>query len=329
MNISSLYNSYPGLYIAQSFVHSLTTALLVDAAIRVWKIKDPATRQRLRLLIIIFPVLSFPLYQFINPDRISLSFRLGALFDSSRWMNLELLPGVQAGILFILLLSLTTLLFLSQELVPVVKHALSSRQSESQGEKPPDDSPVVRILAALPGPKPEVSLIHDKDLILFVTTGKKPVLYISTGSLKALTEDELQTAIAHELAHIERNKKPILVVAFLLRVLQFFNIVSLIEFRRIVQEEEIICDDAAVALTNNSKALAGTLRKFHPADDEQTDLPDPAQISPDRMEQYSHSLLIESRIVRLETYGVQIEKGGVIPFILTTTAVVVINYSIV
>jgi len=329
MNISSLYNSYPGLYIAQSFAHSFTTALLVDAAIRVWKIEDPAVRQKFRLLIVIFPVLSFPLYQLINPDRGSLSFRLGALFDSSRWMNLELFPGIQAGLLFIALLSLTTLLFLSQELVPVVQHALSSRRTELKGEKPPDDSPVCKALDALSGPKPEVFLINDDDLIIFVTTGKNPALYLSTGSVEALNGEELQTAIAHELAHIERNKRPVLVVAFLLRVLQFFNIVSLIEFRRIVQEEEIICDDVAVTLTGNPTALAGTLRKFHPAEDEQAGLPEAALNTRDRMEQYGHSLLIENRIRRLETYSAQMHQEELIPFILTATAVVVINYSIV
>ena len=271
MSLSSLYNSYPGLYIAQSFLHSLTTALIVDAAIRVWKIEHPAMRQKFRFFIIFFPVVSYPLYQLVNPDRGSLSFRLGALFDSSRWLNLELLSGVSAGIIFIVLLALTTLLFFSQELVPVVQHALQSRREELLGEKLSEDSPVMRALTAFTDVKPDVFIIQDDDLVLFVTTGKKPALYLSTGSMRALSEDELHTAIAHELAHIERNKRPLLVITFLLRVLQFFNIVSLIEFRRIVQEEEIICDDTAVTQTGKPQALAATLRKFHPENDGEAD----------------------------------------------------------
>ena len=329
MNIPGFYSAIPGLYIAQSFFHSLTTALIVDAAIRVWKIEDPAARQRFRLLIIFFPVVSFPLYQSINPERGSLVFRLDALFDSWRWMNLELMPGVHAGVLFLALFVMTTLLFFIQELVPVVKHSLSSRKSESQGRKPPPDSAVCRALAGLPGLKPDIFLINDDDLLLFVTTGKRPALYISSGSVNTLTEDELQTAIAHELAHVERNKSPLLIATFILRVVQFFNIVSLIEFRRIVQEEEVICDDAAVTLTGKPDALAGTLRKFHPTENGEQDAADEGLNTRDRIEQYGHSLLIDNRITRLETWGAENRSKAYLPLAVTAAAVVVLNYFIV
>lgn len=328
MDISGFYSSVPGAYVAQSFFHSFTTALLVDAAIRVWKIEDPAARQRFRLLIIFFPVVSYPLYQLINSERGTLSFRPEALFDSARWMDLELLPGTPAGVLFLALLAVTTLLFLVQELVPVVNHSLVSRRSEAKGRKPPPDSPVCKALAGFPGAKPEVLLIDDDDLLIFVTTGKQPALYLSSASVNALSEDELQTAIAHELAHIERNKRPLLIVTFLLRVVQFFNIVSLIEFRRIVQEEEIICDDRAVALTGKPEALAGTLRKFHPErEDAEQEASSGESVNPrERLEQYGHSLLIDNRIARLEAYEAETGNSARLPLALTTIAVVVMNY---
>lgn len=330
MNISTFYNSYAGMYLAQSFFHSITTALLVDASLLAWKIENPVARQRFRLLIIVVPLLSFPLYQAINPLRGSLDFRLNALFDSGRWMNLELWHGIPAGLLFLILLSLTSLVFIAQELVPIIQHALSSKEPAARGEKPAADSIVGRALAKLPGPKPEVFVIPDDDLVLFVTTGKHPAIYLSTGSVETLTEEEIQAAIAHEIAHIERNKRPLLIAAFLLRIVQFFNPISLMEFRRIVHEEEKICDDFAVALTGQSRALADTLRKFHvPPDDHRAD---PAGITvplKDRLEEYSHASVIESRVARLDAYRPERHQGDRFVFLLTLAAVLYISYSVV
>jgi hypothetical protein len=171
MDISTLTYSYAGMYIAQSFFHSFIAALLVDAALQAWKIENPVVRQRFRLLVIVLPLLSFPLYQAINPARSSLSFRLGALFDMTRWFNLEIWRGIPAWVLFLLLLSFTTFVFIVQEIIPIIKHALASRGKEARGEKPAADSAVSKALAYLPDPKPEVFIIQDDDLILFVQRG--------------------------------------------------------------------------------------------------------------------------------------------------------------
>jgi Zn-dependent protease with chaperone function len=329
MSLSTFFSSFAGMYVAQSFSHSLITALLVDASIRAWKIEDPIVRQRFRLLIIILPIFSFPLYQAMNPERGSLSFRLDALFDTARWLNLEIWQGVPAGTLFLLLLSLTTLVFILQEMIPIIKHALASRGSVSYGEKPAEDSAVMKALAALPGPKPGVFIIPDDDLVLFVTTGKRPAIFLSTGTVDELTQEEIQAAIAHEIAHIERNKRPLLIAVFLLRIVQFFNLITLMEFRTIVQEEEKICDDFAVTLTGKSQALAATLRKFHPPDDDETDQAAIATPLRDRLEEFSHALIIENRIARLEANRVPGRGGARFAFVLTGAAVLIINYSVV
>ncbi|HEX9021778.1 MAG TPA: M56 family metallopeptidase [Nitrospirota bacterium] len=330
MTMSSFYNSYAGMYIVQSLSHSFITVLLVDAALQAWKIENPVTRQRFRLLVIILPILLFPLYQAVNPARSSLSFRLTALFDSARWLNLELWQGIHAGALFLLLLSFTTFVFVVQEMVPIIKHALASKKSGSHGEKPDGDSSVMKALAALPGPIPDALIIPDDDLVLFVTTGRHPTVFLSTAAVKELTEEEIQAAIAHEIAHIERNKRPLLIAAFLLRIMQFFNPISLMEFRRIVQEEEKICDDIAVALTGKSQALADTLRKFHPPeDDEQAEQQAAAVRLSDRLEEFSHALVIQSRIERLEAPRMPGRDGNRFAFVLTCAAILFINYTVV
>jgi Zn-dependent protease with chaperone function len=329
MNIVNFYNSYPGMYITQSLLHSFIAALLVDASIQAWKIENPVVRQRFRLLVIVLPILSFPLYQVINPLRSSLSFRLDALFDMTRWLNLEIWRGISAWALLLVLLSFTTIVFIVQEIIPIIRHALASRGKEAQGERPAADSAVSKALAHLPDPKPEVFIIQDDDLILFVTTGKRSAIFISTGTAGTLTEEEIQTAIAHEIAHIERNKRPLLIVTFLLRVVQFFNPIALVEFRRIVQEEEKICDDIAITLTGKSQALADTLRKFHgPADEDDEEQPD-ITLARDRLEEFSHAIIIEERIARLEANRIQRRTKDRFALVMTCIAILMINYRVV
>jgi hypothetical protein len=331
MDISGLFNSPYGMYITQSFCHAVIAAFIVHIALEVWKIEDPLIRQRFRLIVILFPIVSFPLYQMINPERSSLSFRFGALFDASRWMNLELWGSVPLGVLFLSLLVFTTGVFLLQELIPIIQHAIAaSHEVDSAQVLPGSNSSVDQALAMLPDPKPDVFIIDDDDLLLFSTTGKRPAVYLSAGFINELSVEELEVAIAHEIGHIIRSKRPLLVWVFLLRVAMFFSPVALMEFRKIVQEEEKICDDFAVSLTGRRQSLAETLRRF----DIGADAGNPASSReilrlPDRVEEYSHAMSIKGRISRLEKTAVEKGGGEWIVFILTLAAIVVINYSVV
>ena len=107
----------------------------------------------------------------------------------------------------------------------------------------------------------------------------------------------------------------------------FYNPVILMEFRRIVQEEEKICDDLAVALTGNRTAMAGALRTFYLAGD---DGPPASRAGTDRLrdriEEYSHSLLIEGRISRLEEEAAPDARGAVVFSIVLVTVCAVSFY---
>jgi hypothetical protein len=330
MDISGFFNSHAGMYITQSFFHSLIAVLVVNASLEAWKITDPLIRQRFRLIVVFFPLVSYPLFQMINPQRGSISFRLDAFLDANRWLNLELWGKVPVGLLFMLLLVFTALVFLFQEMVPIVRQTILSRNREFAGEKPDNDGAVRTALALLPDPRPDVFLIDDDEFLMYSTTGKRQAVFLSTGFAKALTVEELRAAIAHEIGHIARSRRPLLMVVYLLRMMMFFNPVILTEFRRIVQEEERICDDFAVSLTGNSLALAETLRKFYYADDD----PNPAsqkrgQGLRERLEEYSHAMLLESRISVLEE-GLAGKKGGeLFVGILTFMMILFISYSVV
>lgn len=329
MNISSIFHAWPGMYLAQSFLHSLIAALIVDTALLAWKIEAPVIRQRFRLLVIVLPIISFPLYQFITPDRGSALFRLDAYFDMDRWLELELWGKVPAGVLFLLFLVFTAVVFVLQEMLPIARHTLSSGEGALDGVRPEPESRVTRALEGIPGRRPEVFIIDDEAFAMFSSTGKEPAVYLSGGLVEKLTLEELRAAIAHEIGHIQRSRRPAMVLIFILRVLMFYNPIALMEFRRIIQEEEKICDDVASSITGDRAALAGALRKFYDADN--GDPAPPLEDAPrlrDRIEEYSHTLLIEERITRLEESAAPVENTSAVYLVVLMT-ILAVNYYIV
>lgn len=330
MNISIFFSSYVGMYIAQAFCHSLIAAMLVDRAIQAWGVTRPLVRQRFSLIVMLFPIASFPLFQLINPNRGSVSFRMEALFDINRWLNLELWGLVPLNLLFIFMLAVTTLVFIVQEMIPILQHTIESRRSSSGDEETAGNPFITNALKDFPGEKPRISVIDDDEFLFFSTTGKNPIVYLSSGLIAAMNREQLQAAIAHEVAHIERNKRPLLLVVYLMRVLMFFNPVVLVEFRRMVQEEEKICDDAAVALTRRPGALADILRKFnYKGEDLALEKMKKLSTLSVALEDYSHNVHLASRIKRLEE-GPEHRPGGEwFKFLLTLVAISIINYFVV
>ena len=90
MDLTTLSSAYPGVHIVQAFFHALIAAIIADRAVAAWNIRNSAIRQKFHLIAVFGPVVSYPLYQWLNPGRGSVQFRLDALFDSSRWLGLEL-----------------------------------------------------------------------------------------------------------------------------------------------------------------------------------------------------------------------------------------------
>jgi Zn-dependent protease with chaperone function len=330
MDISWFFNSYPGMFIAQSFSHSLIAAIIVGRAIKAWRITDPILKQKFLFLVVIIPLFSFPAYQLINPARKSIAFRLGALFDMNRWLNLEILGKISLSVLFIIMLSITALVFFFQEALPIIRHTFTSPKPDFHAKNPAPDSIVLGALEKLPGEKPEIFILDDDDILLFSTTGKNASIYLSRGLTNSLNIEQLQAAISHEIAHVTRNRKPHLLIVFLFRILLFFNPVVLVEFRRVVQEEEKICDDIAVSITQNPSVLAETLRKLYLIDSirDEPRIKDLSKVS-STVEDRSHKMLIRSRITRLEgDRGQKIDRFR-LKMLITAALVIGINYFVV
>lgn len=330
-DIPVFFTSYMGMYIAQSIMHALVAAIIVDRSIQAWKITSPLVRQRFRFIVIIFPFFSFILFQLFNPERSTLAFRFEALFDVSRWLTMELWGKVSFSLILVVILIITSLVTFFQELLPIIKHTLESKKAQTKWKIIEEHPAVSEALQHLSLEKPDVFIIDDDDeSILFSSTGKKSAVFLSKGLVDLLNQEELQAALAHEIAHIRRSKRPHILLLYFLRVLLFFNPVVLVEFRKVVQEEEKICDDLAVNSTQNPHALAQSLKKLYHTESNL----DPLQLAnPTKfrsvLEDYGQTVLIRNRITRLEQGLEQRPDSAWVQFTMTFIVILLINYFVV
>ncbi len=310
MNLPDLFQSLAGRYVTQSFLHAFIAVIIADGALRAWKIEDPAVKQRYRVLTVLFPVFSFPLFQAINPGRGSLFFRADALFDSGRWLALELFGTIPFSVFFLLLLGGTSLVFFFQELLPILRHARESGNGIEETDDPAMRERLDEALHSLPLARPKTVIIDDDEMVLFSSTGRTAMVFVSSGLLQALDGEQVRAALAHEIAHIIRSRRPVLLAAFLLRMLLFFNPLVLVEFRRAVRNEEKICDDMAVAATGRPDALAATLKKFYSRPGQPPGPAKELRATAVPLQEYSHDLQLRSRIERLKNAPRRQSDGG-------------------
>lgn len=328
MKLFYLLNSFIGQYVLQSLLHAFIAVVIVDFAIYIWKIENPALRQKLRFIVVTFPVVSFPIYQLINPERGSLYFRLDeALFDINRWLTMTLWGKIPLSVFLLIIIFFTIIIFMIQEFIPIIRHFLEPDEEEvMQSHDVQYQERINRVLDGLPVDNVDISIIDDNDHLIYSTTGKVSVIYITTGLIDDLSDDELKVALAHEVAHILRNRKPLLIIVFFLRIIMFYNPITLIEFRRIVEDEEKICDDMAISWTHRPEVLIDTLNKFYIKEERLRDNKKRGFAS---IEEYSHNMLIKSRIERMVMGNDDGSKWFWLKFSAVLTSIVIINYYVV
>lgn len=328
-HISSVLESY----LAQTVLHSLVILLLVEGALRVWRIELPEQRFRFRLLTLLLPPLMFPLFQLLHPERGSFYFvEDRALFSTASWLQLELLDGIRLGTLFYLFLAVVSVLTVRQEFLPILRHWLASGRADRQKGTADGGSElhrrVVRLSRLYRIKPPSIAIMHHSAPALLVNEGKGYRILISDSLLEQLLPDELDSALAHELAHVVRRSSTTTTWIFLLRALLFYNPISLLVFRRLIQDDEQICDDLTVSITGNPEALASALEKFY------LKLPPKGRFSlaasRESLSLSSHNLLIRERVERLlKGEGGAPAGFPLFPFILTAGAAVIVCFGVV
>ncbi len=334
-DINTLLTSYFGMYAIQAVVHSLVASLIVDTAIVVWKVSRPINKQRLRLITLFVPISMYPVYQLINPDRGSLFFRLSSLTDLNRWLYSEVI-GVPIYVIALIICGLTSLVFLLQEILPMTLQLVNQRREQQKG--PPEDDQdeideairenLTEALREMPPVKQGfgVEIIDSDELEIFSSTGLKPKIYITTALIETFDKQHLQAAIAHEIGHIIRSRRPVLMIAYIVRTLVFFNPIAMIEFRKIAQEEEKICDDIAIELTGDPQALYEAITMMRP--EHYTQAEEGIKGIASSLEHYSHDIMLKNRLIRI---GEPTEERAnmTIIYAMTLVLIVSLNYFIV
>jgi hypothetical protein len=302
---------------------------------KIWHIHNPLTQFRYRVMTLVLPVCMLPLYQLVNFGRGSFTFRQEkAIFSMDRWLSLEIWGLVPVTAVFTLLLAVTSFVFFLQEVVPIVRDVLARKGGDFYSRLPSDpgvDELTKQMSEKLGIEPPPVTVLEDENPFIFTAGSKNHALILTSGLLEVLDREQLKSAIAHELAHIARMSNATKWMIFVIRVLMFFNPIVLIVFRRIVQDDEHICDDITVSLTKSPRVLASTLKVFYAShSDFFSDASVGVKALQEGVENYSHNLLLKERIARLES-----EKGYTDRefewgrFLITIAVVAAINYFVV
>lgn len=341
-------NAYTGMYVVQCLAHSVIAAIVADSCIVAWDVEAPWRRQLIRMNVLVLPLLMYPAFELINPDRGTIFSRPWSLLDTNRWLQMDLWGKLPVILPVAAVLALTSIVFVLQELLPILRHTVenianSQQEQEAQRAEPCDpdsegepdkyDIAIESALDGISGPRPESYIIEDEDLVIFSSTGRKPAIYVSTGFIDSFPPDELRAALAHEAGHIRRSRHPVLIALFILRVVMFFNPVALLEFRKIVQEEERICDEIAVSLTGGqSRPLASALARLlvHNTDESGADSNQAGIGSAlESIENYSHDMQMRSRIKRLMARSTNADTTGWLHYAAAVICTVAICYFVV
>jgi beta-lactamase regulating signal transducer with metallopeptidase domain len=98
----------------------------------------------------------------------------------------------------------------------------------------------------------------------------RPVILLPAATILALTPEQLEAVLAHELAHIRRYDYLVNLVQMLIETLWFYHPAAWWISGRIRRERELCCDDIAVNLCGNALCYARALAALERMRTEQT-----------------------------------------------------------
>jgi beta-lactamase regulating signal transducer with metallopeptidase domain len=317
------------MYVIQTVLHAFIALIIIELSFYAWDIKDHLSRFRYRLMPLVLPIFMYPLYQIITPERGSWHFRLTtALFDSQRWLELKLLGLFPVALLILIVLAGITGVFLFQEIFPIFRRRNSQPRHEKCVECEEDVRTLLQSACVLLGiEEPGAMVIETPAPVLFTQGYKRHLLVISSGLVRTLDREQLKNALIHEVVHMKRSSNLKTQMIYLFRMLMFYNPVSLVEFRRIVHDDEFICDAITLSMTSNPQALISALSAFyyHPED-----LPGRLSQIKEQVESHSHNLLLNERIKNLTEGRYQNNaRFGLPQYLLTMSAILLIGYGVV
>lgn len=326
-----------GEYLTQSVLHAFIALILVEISFYAWDIDDHFSMFRYRMLTLGLPIIMFPVFQLISPDRGSWYFRLTtALFDSQRWLDLKVTGIYPLAIVFLGMLGAFSLLFVLQEILPIFRGRRASEGFGDYQEIHDFDARMDALLTGICEPlkieKPLFLVINESFPILFTQGFRRHTVIISDHLLSTLDDEQLTAALTHEVVHMMRSSSLKTPLIYLLRMIMFYNPVSLVEFRRIVHDDEFICDAISVSLTRNPEALITALSAFYYHQEPENPDGHEGGLSrmKERVESHSHNLILDERIEKLKQALHSGPRGfRPVPFLITASVIIATGYLVV
>jgi Zn-dependent protease with chaperone function len=252
-------------FAGQAIFHALVAALVVEALVRLWGVRQPEQRTGFRLLALAWPLIAVPALFLLFPQREGEAFRdARALFAARHWDDLSFL-GVGLYSWWIGGMALLGLGLFLLDLVPWLRARGSSEPpslpAAAEGERAA--AALVEAAGALGIEAPPLAYVPQGPPLLYCTGTRRPTVVVSRAAVELLDPAELRCALAHELAHLERRDPTLSWALMGARALLWFNPVVQVLVRAIARDAERIADERAGEATGDRLALAsGLLRLF-------------------------------------------------------------------
>ncbi len=251
-------------FAGQAIFQTLVAALVVEALIRLWRIRDPQQRTGFRLLALGWPMIVVPAFFLLFPEREAEAFRdARALFAGRHWDDLSFL-GVGLYGWWVGLMAASGLGLFLLDLVPWARarHAQSPPWMARSPDARPAEEALARAAAAIGMEPPPLAWVDEGPPVLFCTGTRTPTVVISRSAVAMLDPEELRGALAHELAHLERRDPTLSWALMAARALMWFNPAVQVLVRAIARDAERIADERAGEATRDRLALASGLLKL-------------------------------------------------------------------
>jgi len=254
-------------FVAQGVFHTLVASLVVEALVRLWRVRAPDQRIALRLLALGYPLLVLPAYVFGLPWREGEAFRDAALLAGRRWEEIQVL-GVGLFEVFVATFAALGIGLLLMDLVPLVL----GRRGGPPRPAPPTSAEglalvglVAEVAAAMRRPPPPLVFLEDGPPVLFCAGVRRPSLVASRATLRLLDPAEIRAALAHELGHLERRDPAASWALMAGRIAMAFNPAFQVMARAVARDAEWRADERAAAVLGDRLALASSLLKLYRA----------------------------------------------------------------
>jgi Zn-dependent protease with chaperone function len=252
-------------FAGQAIFHTLIAALVVEALVRLWGVRQPAQRTALRAVALLWPFVAVPALFVAFPAREGEAFRDGpALFAGRHWDGLAFL-GVGLYVWWVGAMATAGMALFLMDLVPLLR---------ARADEPPSSPPttpagrraasaLAEVLAAS-GSRGEPPLVYldGGPPLLYCTGARHPVVVVSRAAVDLLDDGELRGALAHEIAHLDRRDPAVSWVVMGLRSLQWFNPAFQVLARAMARDAERGADERASRATGDRVALASGLLKL-------------------------------------------------------------------